>query len=317
MYCQPRSGLLQRLDRLLADHAPVGHDADPADPEPATEAIDDGDQRRHVGGVARPQFAADRPPLAVEHRPDDHLVEVGPMVLAEAPLADVLAALALEVDRGGVEEDQLQAAEEVAPVAEHALLDPVLDAAGCERRLVLLLIRGQFLAEPGHGPVEVVELEVVAALDLVVGPPLVGGPVAAGVEEAMEDGEEDGPLDVELEAASLQELLDDLAAAGLLPEPLEDQGGSDASGGDGGELALGVSREEQDGLSEASTRDQQGVELSGLLELIESPEGGDDPLAWSSVLPAVLDDLEVGASAGLLGAEEHGAPVVRDTMIIT
>jgi hypothetical protein len=34
-------------------------------------------------------------------------------------------------------------------------------------------------------------------------------------------------------------------------------------------------------------------------------------LAWSSVFPAVLDDLEVGASAGLLGAEEHGALVVR------
>ena len=127
----------------------------------------------------------------------------------------------------------------------------------------------------------------------------------------MEDGEEDRPLDVELEAASLQELLDDVAAAGLLPEPLEDQGGSDAPGGDGGELPLGVGREEEDGLGEAGARDQQGVELSGLLELVESPECGDDPLPGSSVLPAVLDDLEVGASAGLLGAEEHGAPVIE------
>jgi hypothetical protein len=42
--------------------------------------------------------------------------------------------------------------------------------------------------------------------------------------------------------------------------------------------------------------------LSGLLELIEPSQGGDDPLAWSSVFPAVLDDLEVGASAGLLRA---------------
>ena len=99
-------------------------------------------------------------------------------------------------------------------------------------------------------------------------------------------------------------------AAGLLPEPLEDQGGSDAAGGDGGELPLGVSREQQDGLSQAGARDQQGVELSGLLELVESPQGGDDPLSWSSVLPAVLDDLEVGACAGGLGAEEHGALVV-------
>src|SRR4051794_199469 len=152
------------------------------------------------------------------------------MILAESPLADVLAALALEVDRGGVEEDQLQSTEEVTPVTEHALLDPVLDASGSERRLVLLLILGQFLSEPGHGPVEVVQLEAVAALDLVVLPPPVGGPVAARGEEAMQDGQEDRPLDVELEAASLQELLDDVAAAGLLPESLEDQGGSDASG---------------------------------------------------------------------------------------
>src|SRR5207342_2425904 len=98
-------------------------DPDPGDPEPAAEAIDDRDQRLHVGRVARPQFAADRPALAVEHRPHDHLVEVGSMVLAEPPPADVLAALALEVDRGGIEEDQLQAAEEVPPVIEHTLLD--------------------------------------------------------------------------------------------------------------------------------------------------------------------------------------------------
>jgi hypothetical protein len=143
----------------------------------------------------------------------------------------------------------------------------------------------------------VVELEAVTAPDLIVGPPLVGGPVTAGGEEAMEDGEEDRPLDVELEAASVEELLDDVAAAGLLPEPLEDQNGSDASGGDGGEMAFGVGREEEDGLGESCARDQQGVELSGLLELVESPERGDDPLLGSSVLPAVLDDLEVGASA--------------------
>jgi hypothetical protein len=101
----------------------------------------------------------------------------------------------------------------------------------------------------------------------------------------MQDGEEDRPLDVALEAAPLQELLDGLLAPGLLPESLEDEGRSDAPGGDGGKLALGVSGEEEDGLSQASARDQQGVELSGLLELIEPPESGEDPLPWSSVLP--------------------------------
>ena len=54
----------------------------------------------------------------------------------------------------------------------------------------------------------------------------------------MQDSEEDGPLDVALEAPSVQELLDDVLAPGLLPEPLEDEGGSDASSGDGRELSL-------------------------------------------------------------------------------
>jgi hypothetical protein len=74
----------------------------------------------------------------------------------------------------------------------------------------------------------VVQLEGVAALDLVVLLPLVGGPVTPGVEEAVEDGEEDCPLDVELEAAPPQELLDDASASGLLPEPLKDEGRASA-----------------------------------------------------------------------------------------
>src|SRR5208337_4512063 len=69
----PPPVLLQRLDRLLADHAPIGHDADPADPEAGSEAIGHGDQRRHVGRVAGPELAADRPALPVQHGPYDHL----------------------------------------------------------------------------------------------------------------------------------------------------------------------------------------------------------------------------------------------------
>ena len=173
------------------------------------------------------------------------------MVFAEASLADVLATFPLEIEGGGVEEHQLQIGEEVPPVGEHFLLDPVLDAAGGERRLILLLAPGQLLAEPRHGPVQVMELQGLAPVDLIVGLPLVGRPVATGCEEAMEHRQEDGPLDVGLEPAPVEESLEDPLAPGLLPEALEDQGRSDAPGGDGGELALGVSGEEQDGLGQA------------------------------------------------------------------
>ena len=114
----------------------------------------------------------------------------------------------------------------------------------------------------------------------------------------------------------LQQLLDDPLAAGLLPEPLEDEGGPDVPGGDGGELSLGVSREQEDGLGRASAREQQGIELAGLLELIESPQGGDDPLSGSAVLPAVLDDLEVGAWCRTSWCGRTWCPRVWDTMII-
>src|ERR1019366_6548370 len=303
--------LLQGRDRLLADHAPVGHDAHTSHAEATPQAIHDGDQRGHVGGVAGPQFAADRSALPVDHGPHDHLVEVGAVVFAEATLADVLSAFTLEVDRGGVEEHELKVSEEVAAVGEELLFDAVLGASGCEGGLARLLVLGQLLAEPGHGPVQVMELHGVAAFDRVVGLPLVGGAVAAWVDEAMQDGEEDGPFDVELEAAFRQQLPDDPLAPGLLPEPLEDEDRPDVPGGDGGEFSFGVRRQEKDVAAQSCTRDQEAVEVPGMLELIESPQGGDDLFTGLTVFPAVLNDLEVGAWSGGLGTEEHGALVVE------
>ena len=176
-----------------------------------------------------------------------------------------------------------------------------------ERRPVGLLLLRQLVAEPAHRPVEVMELEVVAPLDLVVLPPLVGGAVAAGGEEPVQDGEEDGPLERELEPPSLEELPEDRPTAGGLPEPLEDQGRTDVADGDGGEAAVGVLGDQQDRLGQPGAGGEQGVELAALLELVEPPECSDDALAGAAALPAVLDHLEVGAWAGGLGAEEHGA----------
>src|SRR5271157_5342883 len=132
--------LLQLLDRLLADHAPIGHDADLGDPKPAAEPIDYRDERCDIGRVARPQLTTDRSPLCVEHGSDDHLLEIRPMVLAVATLTDRLSPLSLEVDGGRIEEDQLELSEQVTPSGEESLLDKVLVAAGSKRRLVGLLL---------------------------------------------------------------------------------------------------------------------------------------------------------------------------------
>src|SRR6516164_553580 len=123
----------------------------------------------------------------------------------------------------------------------------------------------------------------------------------------MEHGQEDGPLEWELIAATLEELSDHVLAAGLLPEPLEDQPRTDAAAGVGREPPLGMVGQDQDRLGQAGPGDQQGLELTALLEVVESPQGGHDALPGAAVLPTVLDDLEVGAGAGCLGTEEHGA----------
>ena len=85
----------------------------------------------------------------------------------------------------------------------------------------------------------------------------------------MQDGEEDGPLKGKLEAAALENLLNHMLAAGQLPEPLEDQGRADVPDRDGRKPTLGMLGEQQDRAGQAGTRDEQGVELAALLELIE------------------------------------------------
>ena len=151
--------VLQVFDCPIADHASVGHDANALDPEPTLESIHYGDQRLHVGRVAGPQLAANRSALSVQDRPHDHLMKIRPMILGVAVLAQSFPAFSLEVDRGGVEENELEIGEEIAAVSKQIFLDSVLDTARSEWCLVLLLFLGQHFTQPSHGPVEVVQLK--------------------------------------------------------------------------------------------------------------------------------------------------------------
>ena len=158
------------------------------------------------------------------------------MILAVAALADGFASLSLEVDAGGVEEDQLEFSEQIEPVGEQPLLDQILGTSRSEWCLVRLFRAGQLLTEPGHGPVEMVELQSLTSFNLIILLPLVGGAITARVEETMKNCEEDGPLDGELIVAALEELTDHMLTAGLLPEPLEDQSRTNAAAGVGREF---------------------------------------------------------------------------------
>ena len=83
-------------DRLGADHAAVGHDADAVDAKASLQPIDRRDQAADVGRVPRPHLRAHRPPVAVEEHGQNHLIEIWPAVLGEAAPSERLAARALE-----------------------------------------------------------------------------------------------------------------------------------------------------------------------------------------------------------------------------
>ena len=69
-----------------------------------------------------------------------------------------------------------------------------------------------------------------------------------------------------------------------------------------------MGRQSEERLREAAAGLEQAIELARGLKLLEAPEGHEDGLADTTLLPAVLDDLEVGARAGALEAEEHRTP---------
>jgi len=136
------------------------------------------------------------------------------VILGMAVLAQALTAFALEVERGCIEKDQTELAEQVVAQGEQLLLDEILGGAGTKAVPALV---GERVAEPAHRAVKLVKLKTGDTVDHQAPAPLLGGAVGAGIEQAMEDGEKDGAFEIELEVALGGERADHLLAAGLPP----------------------------------------------------------------------------------------------------
>ena len=63
-----------------------------------------------------------------------------------------------------------------------------------DERAVGLIGRRQLLAEPGHGAVEMMELQAVDTVDAIVVAPLLAGAIGAGDHQSVKDGEEDSEV---------------------------------------------------------------------------------------------------------------------------
>src|ERR1700680_2257819 len=147
------------------------------------------------------------------------------------------------------------------------------------------------------------QLQLFSSGDEIVDAPAVCRPIAARGQQAVENGQEQGAFDGKFKASTAQQFLHNGLASGFLPEAFEDQGRANDLGRDGGDLAVLMSAEDHGFFGEACAGAQQGVELAGVLKLIDPAAGGNDPLSGAAILPVILDDLQVAAGAGGGGAQ--------------
>ena len=244
--------------------------------------------------------------MAVNDHADHHLFQFRAVILGLAAPAERLATLAVEVDGGGIEEHQVEIVEQIASSREQPLLHQVLDRP---RRPGASLLVGQFLTQPGDGPVQVVQVDAVEPGNPVALQPLVAGPVGARHAEPVQHAGEDRPLDRELELTLGQQPLDHRLAAGLAPQTLEDQRRTDAPAVDHQPIAIAHGGQHQGGFAETGAGLQQLVELASVQPILRPPHGGDDMLPDGAASAAALDDLKVAALTNGFAAEEHAGLV--------
>ena len=211
---------LDRRDHLLRDHSGISDQTHPTHREATLQACSHLVERGDVGGVARPHLAAHRDTVRVNHHPQHHLLALATVVLALAVLAERVATVAGEEQRGGVEEHQVERAEEIAASGEQLLLDEVFDAPW---RGGIGLAFTEHLAEPAHRAVQMLQLQRFGAVDGLVTAPLQGAAVGAGDHDTVQHGHEHRAFDIEVMVAGGQQFAHHLLAAGLTPQPFEDQ----------------------------------------------------------------------------------------------
>ena len=237
------------------------------------------------------------------------------MILGIAVPAERLAARALEIQTGRIHEHEIELGEQITPLLEQAFFDNVLETARCKWGAPILFSRRQFLAEPSHRPIEMMQFETLDAIDPVILPPPIGGPVGSAGEQAMQHGEEDGAFERKPMLTLARELLDDGPAPGLLPQPFEHESRPDAPhvSVDCSPVVEGVDHDRLGG--EARAGSQKPFQLPALAQILDAPERGDHLLADLRAFTAAFDDLEIGATAGGLLAEVHGRLISSQHMI--
>ena len=178
----------------------------------------------------------------------------------------------LEIDRGRVEEDDVECRQEVSPPREQALFHPIFRAPGGKRGPPLLLRLRKLRSQPSHGAIELVELEGLGPRKRVARLPLARRPIRARPDQPVHHRQEQGALYRKAKPSAPKQPLQLRFAPRLLPKPPEDQPGADARRGDLGRLSPLMRRQDQHRLGEPRPRAQEAVELAGGVQGIQASQ---------------------------------------------
>ena len=140
------------------------------------------------------------------------------MILAVTVLPEALPTSSLEVHGGCVKEDQPDFAEQIAPPIKERLFHQILRAAGSSQDSL-----SNLLTEPRHGPVEMLEVQLLCPGNAIVLLPRFGGPIAARGKKPVEHRQIKRPFQVKAVTPLGGQPANDLCDAHLLPQPPEDQ----------------------------------------------------------------------------------------------
>ena len=270
--------------RVAFEHAAVGDHHRAADAEALPEAGDGQAERRGIGSVAGQDLPGHRPAPAVDGDAQHELRQVGATIAAVAVADQRTLDVAVEVDRSGVDEHQVELArEQVAVLEEELPLELVAD-----RR------------QPRHGAVEVVQRQILKAGRLDRLRPSGALQVRARSAHPLQGQCEGHPLGVEAEPAPRGQTAEHLRQALPLPQPAKHQGRAPALGLPSDEaLVLGRLDHPQAG-AEAGQRLEQLVELTGGDEQIAAAKARHQLLAHPRAVPHRAHDLQVLVAPSVL-----------------
>jgi hypothetical protein len=231
------------------------------------------------------------------------------MVFAKTLLAQALSALSLEIDGGGIEEDKIKPAEKMPIVAKHSFLDEILRTSRGKRSGAVLVVG--FFPDEGHGPVEMMEFDLIGPTHEIISAPFVAEAVRAAHHQPMEDCEKDRPLHVKEEVAIRENILNGFADPKILPEPLKYECRA---------YPLGIStdlaffrKDQQRLFRKSGKRSNECFDLSLGVHLIEPAKSCNNMLVDLGAFPMVFDNLEVLVLAGLFDSSEHVEASLKDT----